>query len=154
MRQCFLGALVRHQQRRQNLQRLGRGRIELLPGARRLERELGHPRLVRDLDRAARNARIAGAPGEVEESLRCERQVAALQGNLAEQELVEHRLVEVALGRLRDVFGLRDRGAACDRQARRGDDQPNRSFHLDSTHLRYVWCPAQARFPHAGASRS
>ena len=31
----------------------------LLPGARRLERELGQLRLVRDLDRAARDARIA-----------------------------------------------------------------------------------------------
>src|SRR3989449_2029674 len=67
-------------------------------------------------------------------SFRREGDVAALQGDLAQQEVVQRRLVQL-LGR-----GLRGCGTRRERQ----HSGKNIFWHLASTHLRYIWCPAQA----------
>src|SRR5437879_6101505 len=67
-------------------------------------------------------------------SFRREGDVAALQGDLAQQEVVQRRLVQL-LGR-----GL----GGCGTRRERQHSGKNIFWHLASTHLRYIWCPAQA----------
>ena len=91
----FLDAFAVHQQHHERLQRLRRCGVGLVPDAGRFERQLGHAREVRDLDRASRHARIARSLGQVDERLGCEARAAPLRGDLAEQEVVQHRFGQV-----------------------------------------------------------
>src|SRR5438128_588119 len=59
---------------------------------------------------AACDPGIAGALGEVDVRLRRKPDIAALAGDLREQELVEKILVQLLLGKRRAVFGLGGRG--------------------------------------------
>ena len=137
----FVDALGGDQERRDDLQGGGRLRFDLLPGLRRLERELGQLALVGDFDGTTGDARITSAAGKLEVGLRGERVIASLLRDLAEEQLIERRLVQV----LR-ILGL---GERCCRQRERGGDHGYRGDktahqHLASTDVRYIWCPAQA----------
>ena len=134
----LIDALRRDQERRHDLQRRGRFGLDLLPSPRRLERELGQLRLIGDLHRAARNARVAGAPGELQVSLGGKGVIAPLQGDLAEQELVERRLVQLL------CIGLGKRGAGNGECGSNCQGEKQADQHRVSTDVRYIWCPAQA----------
>ena len=101
---------------------MGRAGLDRVPQARGLERDLGQARLARHFDRAARDARIARALGEIQIGLGGERQIAALQRDLAEQKVVERRLVEVRIALGADVLRLRRGRPAEQRKQRRHDD--------------------------------
>src|SRR5207244_8411284 len=93
------------------------------------------------LRRAPRDARIARALRQVEESLRGEPGIVALQRDLAEQQVVERRFVEVGGGGLRA-----ERQGHAERQTGGQENCGNELGgidHLTTTHLRYIWCPAQ-----------
>ena len=94
--------------------------------------------------RAMRGSR--GALGEIEVGLGGELGVAALQRDLAQQEFVQRRLAQVGGGdALLGLRGRRQRGPREGRSERRPEDDAGEGFgHLGSTHLRYIWCPAQA----------
>jgi len=79
----LIDALGCDQQHDRGLQRLQRGRVGVLPGACRVQREFRHARKIGELHGAARHARIARALGEVEVSLCREARAAALLGDFA-----------------------------------------------------------------------
>ena len=123
-------------------------RLDLLTRLRRFERDIRQLALIGDFDRTPRDARVTRLAGELQVRLRRERVVAPLQSDLAQEELVERRLVQ-ALGivgpdRFRAI-GLSARDASqceCQRSEYKGEKPTDE--HLDSTDLRYIWCPAQA----------
>jgi hypothetical protein len=90
--------------------RLQRCGVGLVPDARRLQRILRRAREVRDLHRAARDARILRAPGEIGVGLRRQAGAAALQGDLAEQHLVEDWFGQLELRQIRRRLARAMRG--------------------------------------------
>ena len=90
----------------------------------------------------ARDARIARAFRKLQVSFSCEGDLAALQGDLAKQKVIQRRLVQLF------GCGLRVRGTRCQRE----HSGKNIFWHLASTHLRYIWCPAQATLSDAGTA--
>jgi hypothetical protein len=93
----FLGALLRHQQLDQRLHRLRRDGIHFVPDLRGLQRQVRHARKAGDLHRSLRDARVARLPRQVDVGLRRQRRAAALRGDFAHQELVQHRGRQVLL---------------------------------------------------------
>jgi hypothetical protein len=71
---------------------------------------------------APRHARVERAPGDLDVGLRGERGIVALQGDFAEQQIVEVRLVELLRRGLRPR--LRERAAR--RQRYRGEQRDSR----------------------------
>ena len=104
--QRFVVAPGGHQQPAESLKRARRAGLGLVPNPRGVDRSAVHPRVERDLGGAARDPGIAGALREVDVRLRGEPEIAALAGDLCEQEFVEDILVQLLLGKRRAVFGL------------------------------------------------
>jgi hypothetical protein len=117
-----------------HLQRGRRVWLGFVPELRRLERELRHAREVCDFHRAPRDSRVARALGKVDVGLGRQLGVAALNGDLADQQFIQDRLGQLFVWQpLRRLGGdrLRARQRAREQQRGRQDKLPQNRGHCD-----------------------
>jgi hypothetical protein len=103
IRPCFLEPRRVQQQAGEQLQSARGARVRFMPDLRRLDGLVSLAGMNRDLGGAARNAGIAGTLCEVGVGLRGHDGIAALPGDLGEQELVEYGVGELVEGQLRAI---------------------------------------------------